>query len=186
MSPPETDEIDLAQREGPLLTVFARLIPLVDRMANTLLTVIILGLFALLWVFVYMWHFHSINWYMAALVCVIVGAPIAMLCWYWSSLQTLKTLPETLSEAMDDTRSEVTAKVQGIRASSDVKKNRLSTVRSVWELGSVLGDLRDLAGSYVQVSSLVNPVVLALVVLSLCGVGLLNVSALVLAVIQVF
>lgn len=186
MSAPDTDEIDLKQREGLLLSVFERLIPLVDGMANTLLTVIILGLVALAWVFVYLWYFQSINWYMAALVCAVAGAPVVILGWYWSSLQTLKTLPETLGEVMDDARSEVTAKVQGIRAASDVKKNRLGAVRGIWELGSILGELREVAGSYVQVSSLVNPMVLALVVLSLCGVGLLNFSAIVLAIVQAF
>jgi hypothetical protein len=76
--------------------------------------------------------------------------------------------------------------VQGIRAGQVKKLGFLSSAKSLWSIGSMATEARELLGSYISIGTLVNPLSLILGFLSLLFVLLLMVIGLVLLILAFF
>ncbi len=87
---------------------------------------------------------------------------------------------------MSDAKGEIGETVQGIRAGQVQKLGFLSSAKSLWSIGSLASEARELLGSYISIGTLVNPFSLVLGVVSLLFVLLLVVIGLVLLVLAFF
>ena len=185
MTGTQLGQADVREHRGRLMALFDRLVPLIDGVADSLRLVLIVGFLAVVWIFVWMHYFNDLSFKSALLLCGMATLPLLMLTWYWRGLEALKTLPESVAEMVDDTAEDMRRKVQGIR-DSHKKPGLLGSAGKLWEMRSLLGEVRDMLGSYVHIGALVNPLVLVLGFLSLLCVGGLGLLAIILAVIAIF
>ena len=86
---------------------------------------------------------------------------------------------------MGDAKDEFRQSIQGIRAGDVPKLSFLSATKGMWSIGSIIGEARDLLGSYISISTLINPFMLVLGVLSLGSFILLVLVSIVLAILTV-
>jgi hypothetical protein len=76
--------------------------------------------------------------------------------------------------------------VQGIREGKTQKLGFLSSAKSLWSIGSMATEARELVGSYISIGTLVNPLSLILGALSLLFVLLLILVSIVLLLLALF
>jgi hypothetical protein len=106
--------------------------------------------------------------------------PTLILARFWWALEELKSLPDIAGQMAGDAKSELQASVQNIRTGKIPKLGFFSAGKSLWSIGSMASEARELMGSYISVATLVNPFMLVLGVVSLVSVLLLLVTGLVL------
>jgi hypothetical protein len=176
----------LQERKHALLRLFDRMLPVIDGVSDTVRFIALLGLALVIWVFVWMVHFHGFSLLGAGLVCAVIVLPIGLLMYLWWSLEELKQLPETVANALQGAKHEVREKVLGIRAGGKQKMSIVGSAKSVFKIGSMVGEARELLGSYVRVGSLVNPLLLLLGVLSILYIIPLSFVGFVLAVLALW
>ncbi len=160
-------EPDQKQR---FLSLFERLLPLVDSLADKLRTVIFLGLLTAVWLVVWLYflkHF-SVGITLAAAVAVLL--PALILARFWWALEELKNLPEIAGQMLGDAKSEFIESAQTIRAGKFSKFGFFSAGKSLWSVGAMASEARELAGSYLSITTLVNPFMLILGIISCIAV----------------
>jgi uncharacterized membrane protein len=86
---------------------------------------------------------------------------------------------------MGDAKDEIRESIKGIRAGNISKSSFLSVSKGLWSVGSMLKETRELLGSYISISTLVNPFMLVLGVISLCFFLFLVVVSIVLVILAV-
>lgn len=173
MSEQQTDT-QAADKKQRLLALFGRLLPLVDSVADKLRFVLIVGLLLLVWVGVWLFVIKQFSLTVTLVVVGLVLLPLLILVRFWWALEELKNLPAIAGQMMGDAKNEIRESVQGIRAGNVPKLSFLSATKGLWSLGSVLREGQELIGSYISLSTLINPFMLVLGVASLCFVALLG------------
>jgi hypothetical protein len=181
-----TDAALQPDKQQRLLAIFGRLLPLVDSVSDKVRFAALLGVGLDVWIFIWLFFLKGISLGSALIVVGVVLLPILILLRFWWALEELKDLPNIASRMMDDAKSEMQETVQGIRAGQVQKLGFLSSAKSLWSIGSMAGEARELLGSYISIGTLVNPFSLVLGVLSLLFVLLLVVVGLVLLILAFF
>ena len=174
------------QKENPgqkqrLLALFERLLPLVDSLADKLRFMLVIGLLMLVWVAVWM---LVIKHYALATTLLVVGLaslPLLILLRFWWSLEELKDLPTIAGQMMGDAKQEIKASVQGIREGKVGKLSFLNATKGLWSMGALMHEAKDMLGSYISITTLVNPFMLVLGVMSLVFVFVLGMVSVALA-----
>ena len=86
---------------------------------------------------------------------------------------------------MGDAKDEFRQSIQGIRGGDVPKLSLLSATKGMWSVRSMLGEASELLGSYISISTLINPFMLVLGVLSLGSFIFLLLASIVLAILAV-
>ena len=176
---------DLRERKGAVMSLFERLLPIVDGIADSFRFATLLGLGLVVWVFVWMLKFGDFSTGTSLFSCALISLPVLVLSRFWWGLEGLKKLPEVVASMISGSGADVREQVQGIRA-AEKKSGLIGSASRLWELRSMAGEARELLGSYVRVGSLVNPVSLTLGFISLlfvCGLGLAGIVLAVIALV---
>lgn len=174
--PPITPE-----KHEQLLSIFGRLLPLVDSLADKLRLLWILGLLAAIWLVVWCYVLKHYALGITATMGIVALLPSLILARFWWALEELKSLPDIAGEMVGDAKTELRESVQNIRAGKVPKLGFFSAGKSLWSIGAMAAEARELVGSYISVATLVNPFMLVLGVISLFSVFLLFFVGIVLA-----
>ena len=165
-NPTTTLEPEKKQR---LLSLFESLLPLVDSLADKLRLLWVLGLLVAVWCY-FLKHY-------ALGIAVFAGIagllPTLILARFWWALEELKDLPNIAGEMVGDAKQELQESVQNIRAGNASKLSFLGAGKSLWSVGAMASEARELVGSYISVATWVNPFMLVLGVLSFVSVFVL-------------
>jgi hypothetical protein len=176
--PTATLEPEKRQR---LLSIFGRLLPLVDSLADKLRLVLALGLLVTVWLVVWFLFLKHYSLAITAMVGIAALLPTLILARFWWALEELKSLPDIAGQMVGDAKNGLQKSVQNIRAGKAPKLGFFSAGQSLWSVGAMASEVRELVGSYVSVATLVNPFMLVLGVISLVSVFLLFLAGIVLA-----
>jgi hypothetical protein len=168
------------EKKQRLLSIFEKLLPLVDSLADKIRFVMIIGVLTTIWLVV--WFFFLKHF--AIGITLIIGfaglLPTLILARFWWALEELKNLPDIASQMVGDAKTELQASVQNIRAGKIPKLGFFSAGKSLWSISSMASEVRELMGSYISVAMLVNPFMLILGFVSIAGVLLLFLTGIVL------
>lgn len=177
-NPTTTLEPEKKQR---LLSLFESLLPLVDSLADKLRLLWILGLLVAAWLVV--WCYFLKHYALGITVFAGIAAllPTLILARFWWALEELKDLPNIAGEMVGDAKQELQESVQNIRAGNVSKLSFLGAGKSLWSVGAMASEARELVGSYISVATLVNPFMLVLGVLSFVSVFVLFLVGILLA-----
>ncbi|MGB5600432.1 MAG: hypothetical protein WBM66_17050 [Thiothrix litoralis] len=173
-------EVDTKQAR--LLVIFDRLLPLVDSVSDKVRFAALLGLGLDVWIFVWLFFLKGFSLSSALMVAGVVLLPLLILLRFWWALEEIKDLPNIAERMMTDAQGEIQETVQGIRAGQVQKLGFLRSAKSLWSIGSMASEARELVGSYISIGTLVNPLSLVLGVVSLLFVLLLVFVGLVLLI----
>ncbi|MCK5901732.1 MAG: hypothetical protein KAG28_01170 [Cocleimonas sp.] len=176
----------LIKEKDRLLATFERMIPLVDSISDSVRFAVLMGVALTLWIFVFLFALKGYELITAMIIAVITLIPALILSRFWWALEELKNLPDILSEALDDAKDEVQATVKNLKANKTQKMGLFGSMKSLFNLRSILSEADDLLGSYISISALVNPFWLILGVLSLLGVLILILIGGILALFTLF
>jgi hypothetical protein len=163
-------EPDKKQR---LLSIFERLMPLVDSLADKLRLMVVLGLLVTVWLVVWC---HFLKHYPLGITSVVGVAallPTLILARFWWALEELKSLPDIAGQMVGDAKNGLQASVQNIRASKAPKLGFFGAGKGLLSVGAMAIEARELVGSYISVATLANPLMLVLGMISLASVFLL-------------
>jgi hypothetical protein len=155
----------------------SRLLPIVDGLTAKIRLICIMGLLVTLWLVVWFFWLKHYAWWLAATAGTIALIPTLILARFWWALAELKNLPDIAGQMVGDAKSELRESVQNLRAGKVPKLGLLSAGKGLWSVGSMVVELRELAGSYLSIATLANPFMLVLGVISVFSVlGLLIIS----------
>lgn len=169
-----------SEKKVHLLALFTRLLPLVDSVADKLRFVLIIGLLALVWVAIWLGVIKHFSVFIVLLVVGLALIPLLILLRFWWSLEELKELPTIAGQMMGDAKNEIRDNVQSIRAGKVSKMSFLSASKGLWSVGSMLREAKGMLGSYISITTLVNPFMLMLGMFSLGFVFILGLVSVVL------
>lgn len=180
---PTATELSTQQR---LLEIFNRLLPLVDSVSDKVRFAALLGVGLDAWIFVWLYFLKHFSLTSSLVVAGVLLLPILILLRFWWVLEDIKDLPNIAGEMMNDAKGEIKETVQGIRAGNTQKLGFLSSAKSLWSIGSMATEARELVGSYISIGTLVNPLSLILGALSLLFVLLLILISIALLLLALF
>ena len=169
-----------------LLELFQTLLPLVDSVSDKIRFAALLGLGLDSWIFVWLYFLKQFSITSALTVTGILLIPVLILLRFWWALEELKDLPNIAGRMMADAKGEIRETVQGIQTGGVQKLGFLSSAKSLWSIGSMAAEAKELVGSYISIGTLVNPLSLMLGALSLVGVLLLAFIGIVLLLLVIF
>lgn len=174
-----------ADQRDHLLALLGRLVPLAEGLLVTLRNGLLAGTLALLWLAV--WMLWRMDWSLAVSlpVLLLAGLPLLLLVWFWSGLVAVTELPETVSRLWTDAGGEVTT-LAGLHAGPARRTGLGRAAGSLWRLGGLVEETRELLGSSLQIGRLFNPLSLILGVVALIWLLVLLFVAGVLAVAALF
>lgn len=175
-----------ADTKTRLLELFSRLLPLVDSVSDKLRFAALLGVGLDVWIFAWLYWLKGFSLNTALIVAGVALLPILILLRFWWALEEIKDLPTIAGRMMDDAKGEIRETVQGIKAGNTPKLGFISSAKSLWSIGSMAAEARELLGSYLSIGTLVNPLSLILGVLSLLFVLLLLLVGVVLLLLALF
>jgi hypothetical protein len=175
VTPLETD------KKRRLLSLFESLLPLVDSLADRLKLLWVLGLSVSVWLVVWCFYLKHYSLGLTAFAGIAALLPTLILLRFWWALEELKNLPDIAGEMAGDAKSELQESVQNIRAGKIPKISFFTAGKSLWSIGAMASEARELIGSYISVATLANPFMLVLGVLSFIGVFVLFLVGIVLA-----
>lgn len=172
------------ERVGSVLT---RLLPLAAGVASGLRWVTLLGVAAVLWLFAWMFWLKGFGLVSSAVVTGLAALPVLVLLRFWLAVEDLRSLPEQFRDMGGGLRREMQDAVRGLASGDRAKAlNLLGQARRLFEIRSLLGQLSEVAGQYVNIGTLVNPLSLILGVVSLLLVGVLLLVGIVLGIAAAF
>lgn len=160
-------QIELEERKNSLLRLFDRLVPLVDSLSNTIGFTALMQLALVAWIFVWMYHFKEFTLPVSLVACLILLLPILVLMYFRSGLKQLKQLVDTVVTTILGAKNELQERVLELRCAERKKAGLVGSAKNIFKLGSLVGEARELTGSYVHVGSMVNPLLLLLGFLSI-------------------
>ena len=179
--PDEQSTLTGTEQKQRLLGIFARLLPLLDSLADKLRLFLVLGVLVVIWLVTWCFYLKHFSIAISAAVGIAALLPTAILARFWWAVEELKSLPDIAGDMMGDAKTELQASVQAIRAGKAPKLGFFSAGRTLWSVGGMTREIRELAGTYLSVATLANPLMLILGVVSLAGVFLLFLVGIVLA-----
>lgn len=175
-------EINLEpEKKQRLLSIFERLLPLLDSVADKLRLLWILGVLVAGWLVVWCYQLKHYSLTVTIIVGVAAFLPTLILVRFWWSLEELKNLPEIAGQMLGDAKSGFQNSVQNIRAGKTAKLGFLSAGKNLWSIGAMAVEARELVGSYLSLATLANPFMLVLGIISVGWVFVLFLVGLVLA-----
>lgn len=170
-----------AEKQQRMLSIFARLLPLLDAVAGKVRLFVILGFLAAVWLGV--WSFQLKHYSLT--VSVIAGLtallPTMILARFWWALEELKNLPAIAGDMMGDAKTELQASIANLRAGKVPKLGILSAGKGLWSIGSLASEARELFGTYFSIATVANPFMLVLGVISLFSIFFLVLTGIILA-----
>jgi hypothetical protein len=159
-------------RKQRLLEIFQQLLPLLDSLVRKIRSTVVLGVFVAIWFIV--WSAYLKNFPIT--VCVIVGftalLPTVILARFWWAVEELKNLPQIAGQMMGEAKAEIESSVQNLRDGKAPKLGILNAGKNLWSVGAMASEVQDLVGSYISFTTLINPLMLILGVLSFVSVYL--------------
>lgn len=173
-----------ADQRDRLLALLRRLVPLAEGLLVTLRNGMLLGALALVWLGV--WMLWRMDWAAAVSLPLLALAalPLLVLVWFWSALVALVELPETVSRLWTEAGGEVST-LTGLHAGPAPKPGLGRAAGSLWRLGGLVQETRELLGGSLAIGGLFNPLALIIGVLALLWLLALLVIAGVLALVAV-
>jgi hypothetical protein len=169
------------EKKRRLFSIFERLIPLVDSLADKLRLMLVLGLLVTVWLIVWCHFLKHYSLGITVTLGIAALLPTLILARFWWALEELKNLPDIAGQAIGDAKTELRESVQNIRAGKAPKLGFFSAGKSLWSVGAMASEARELVGSYISVATLVNPFMLILGVISFVSVFLLFLLGIILA-----
>ncbi|WP_211211709.1 hypothetical protein [Lamprocystis purpurea] len=171
-----------AARQGQLINVLGRLMPLIDSLTDKLRNVLLLGGVILGWIAVWMIFIQGWSPLIALMMLGVAALPLLLILRFWWALDDLQDLPATADRMLTDAGGQVQTTLQDLRAGKAPKLGAIASAKGLWSLGALAGEARELLGSYVNFGILLNPLALGLGVLSLLFVLLLAMVGIILAI----
>jgi hypothetical protein len=171
-------ELDQKNR---LLSIFESLLPLVDGLADKLRLLWVLGLLLSVWLVVWCFYLKHYPLSITVFAGIVALLPTLVLMRFWWALEELKNLPDIAGDMVGDAKSELQESVQNIRAGKTPKISFFTAGKSLWSVGAMAREAREMVGSYISVATLANPLMLILGVMSFLGVIALFLVGIVLA-----
>jgi len=144
------------EKKQRLLSIFGQLLPLVDSLADKLRLLWILGLLVAAWLVVWCYFLKHYSLGIAATVGIAAFLPTLILARFWWALEELKSLPDIAGHMVGDAKTEVYESGQNIRAGKAPKLGFFSAGKSLWSVGAMASEARELVGSYISVTTLVT------------------------------
>lgn len=156
-----------------LLSVFNKLLPLIDNVSDGLRTIALLGTAITMWLFI--WMFFILHWSLTAttIMAILVFIPTLILLRFWWSLVDLKDLPSVAENIFEDVNAEVKSTWQSVRSDKKSAMSFIGQARNLWEMKSLLGELDEVFGQYLNIGLLLNPFTLLMAILSVLAVFVL-------------
>lgn len=170
-----------SQDQQRMATLFQSLLPMVDAVADKIRLFMVLGFLAALWLGIWCFQLKHFSLMISALAGIIALLPALILARFWWALEELKNLPDIAGDMLGDAKSGVQASVQNLRDGKLPKLGIFSAGKSLWSIGSMTREIREMAGSYLSIATVANPFMLVLGILSLFSVFLLTLVGIVLA-----
>jgi ABC-type multidrug transport system fused ATPase/permease subunit len=169
-----------------LQTVFQRLLPLVDDLADALGILLLISLAIIVWVFVYFFHLHHFSLVMSLGVVGLAIIPVLILTRFWFALENLKDIPKIAEEMMDDVTEDVAQSWHAIKSGKKGALNFFGQAKKLFEIRSLLNSADNILEQYFSIGPLVNPFYLFFGVLSLFALLVLFLTGIVLGLFSVF
>jgi hypothetical protein len=173
-SAPPVDE------KNRLVDILGRLLPLVDGVSDKVRFIALLGVGLDIWIFIALYLLMDVSLLGTLIVTGLALLPILLLLRFWWALEELKALPDTAERMMSGVKGEIREEVRRSRGPDRPNPGVLGSAKSLWSIGAMAAEVRDLAGSYIGIGTLANPLSLILGVLSMLFVFVLGVVAMVL------
>lgn len=181
-----TDSEPKPEDKERLLDIFERLIPLIDGISDSIRFAMLLGIGLALWIFSWMFLLHDYSLTTAGIITGLSAIPALILSRFWWALEELKGLPDIVSDMMGDAKEEVRETLQEFHNGDIKTAGFIDSAKSLFSIRSLLSEADDLLGSYISMSTLINPLWLILGVFSLLAITLLVIVALILLLLAVF
>ncbi len=172
-----------AARQGQLISVLGRLVPLIDSLTDQLRNLLLVGVVILVWIAVWLLFIQGWSPLIALMILGVAALPLLLILRFWWALADLQDLPATADRMLTDAGGQVQTTLQDLRAGKAPQLGAIASAKGLWSLGALAGEARELLGSYVNFGILLNPLALGLGVLSLLFVLLLAAVGLILAVV---
>lgn len=181
----QTQSADQGQQQN-LPDLFAKLVPLVDGMADKLGLLLIFSLLVLVWIFVYLVYFYKASLVWSLFIATVAALPALMILRFWMVLESLKDMPNIAREIVEDVTEDVANTWKAVKSDKKGALNLVGQIRDLFEIKSLLSSAGDIFEQYFNVSILLNPFSLILGVLSLIGLAILFFAGLSLVIISLF
>lgn len=175
-----TTSVDQEKKQR-LLTIFERLLPLVDNLANKLRLTLLLGILSTLWLVAWFYFLKHFSIGISAAAGTAAVLPSLILARFWWALEELKNLPDIANQMMGDAKTELQDSLLNLQSGKLPKLGFFSVGKNLWSIGAMGAEAKELLGSYIGITTLVNPVMLVLGVISFICVFLLFFIGIVLA-----
>ncbi len=159
-----------SQKQQRMLSIFSRLLPMVDALSDKIRLFVILGLLATIWLVVWCFQLKHFSIGVSAAAGVTALIPTLILARFWWALEELKNLPNIAGDMLGDAKSQLQASVQNLKAGQLPKLGIFSAGKSLWSIGSMAREASEMAGSYLSIVTVANPFMLVLGVISLFSV----------------
>ncbi len=169
-----------------LQTIFQRLLPLVDDLADALGILLLISLAVIVWIFVYFFHLHHFSLLMSLGLAGLATIPVLILTRFWFALENLKDIPKIAEEMMDDVTEDVAQSWHGIKSGKKGALNFFGQAKKLFEIRSLLNSADNLLEQYFSIGPLVNPFYLFFGVLSLFALLALFLTGTVLGLFSIF
>ena len=159
--------------DDQLLAIFNKLLPLIDNVSNGVRFSAFLGALISAWLFI--WMFFILHWSLSVSLIFtgLVLIPTLILLRFWWVLEDIKTLPDIAAEIVEDVSSEVKSTWNEVRTDKKKALSFIGQAKNIWEMKSLLGQLDDMFGQYLNIAVLVNPFSLLLTILALLSIFVL-------------
>lgn len=161
------------EKQDRLQTIFKTLLPTVDALADKIRLLLVLGVAVTIWLLVWCINLKHLAWWLTALIATSGLIPTLILARFWWALEELKNLPEIAGNMMGDAKAELQESVQNLKSGNMPKLSILSAGKSLWSVGAMARETRELVGSYLSIATLANPFMIILGVISVFGVFIL-------------
>ncbi len=169
-----------------LLELFEKMLPLVDGVSDKIRFAALLGLGVDIWIFVWLYFLKHFSVTGSLVVAAVLLIPVLILLRFWWVMEELKDLPSIAGRMMEDAKDEIRDTAHGIRAGNVQKLGFIGSAKSLWSIGSMATEAKELVGSYINIGALVNPFSLILGVTSLLAILLLALIGILLLVFAFF
>ncbi len=169
------------EKKQRLLFIFERLLPLVDTLADKLRLVLFLGVLSAIWLVVWFYFLKHFSIGISAAAGIAAILPSLILARFWWALEELKNLPNITNQMMGDAKAEFQDSLLNLQSGKLPKLGFFSAGKSLWSIGAMAAEAKELLGSYIGIATLVNPIMLVLGAISFTCVFLLFFVGIVLA-----
>lgn len=161
------------QLDDKLFDLFNKLVPLVDNVSDGVRAIALLGAVVTAWLFIWMFFIHHFSLFTALIICSLLFFPSLVLIRFWWALEGVKNLPDIAEKIIDNVTDDVKSTWKEVREDKKKTLSFIGQAKNLWETKSLLGQLDDVFGQYLNFGLLVNPFSLLLAVLSLLVVMVL-------------